>query len=134
MISLRGHHLICLNFFHGEGYDETFIDNLRNILSRVEEEGIIVTLDADDVCSACLWLKEGRCKFDESSDQEMKEMDEKAINLLGLSSGDKVHWNTIREKLPSLFTEWFSLYCRECDWRGACEKDRLFESLKDDVR
>ncbi len=130
MLSFRGHHLICINFFHGEGYDEAFIDNLRNILSRVEEEEITITVDADDVCSACLWLQGDRCEFDESSDQEMREMDERAIDLLGLSSGDKVHWYTIRKKLPSIFSHWFSLYCSDCDWKGACEKDRFFQELK----
>ncbi|MEE9524906.1 MAG: DUF1284 domain-containing protein [Thermodesulfovibrionales bacterium] len=133
MIILRGHHLICLNFFRGEGYDEAFIDNLRHILNRVKEEEITVTLDADDVCTACLWLKEDRCEFDENSCQEMREMDAKAMELLGLSSGDNVRWNTIREKLRSIFTDWFSLYCRECDWKAACEKDRQFEALKDAV-
>jgi hypothetical protein len=128
---LRGHHLICLHFFHGEGYDEAFVDNLRKVMSRVEEEEISVIADADDVCSSCLWLQENRCTFDDSADQEVKEMDGKALELLEISSGDTVRWRGIQEKLPSIFSRWFSLYCAGCYWRGACEKDGSFQELQD---
>lgn len=129
MVILRGHHLICLNFFHGEGYDEEFIDNLRQVLSRVEKEAISVVSGADDVCSSCLWLKKKRCTYAGSSDQEMKDMDRTALGLLGLSSGDMVRWRDIQEKLPYIFSRWFSSYCAECAWRGACEKKRSFQEL-----
>ena len=53
MLNLRGHHLICLNFFKGEGYDEVFIKNLEKILSKMEKENIKVVEDFDDVCKSC---------------------------------------------------------------------------------
>ncbi len=57
-------------------------------------------------------------------------MDSKALELLGLSPGSRIRWQTLRERIPEIFPVWFSLYCTECDWRGACEKDKLFRELK----
>lgn len=128
---LRGHHLVCLHFFDGEGYDEAFIKNLKNLLSRVEEEKITISFGADDVCRSCPSLKENRCLYSKNSDEEIMGMDTKALSLLALSHGDKVEWSALKEKIRKLFPEWFSLYCKECDWRNACEKNASFQKLKD---
>ncbi|MEW6715175.1 MAG: DUF1284 domain-containing protein [Nitrospirota bacterium] len=127
---LRGHHLICLNFFDGEGYDKAFIKNLKNLIDRVQEEEIIISSGADDVCISCPSIKENRCLYSENSDKEIIEMDTKALALLSLSHGDKVVWSTIKEKILKIFPEWFTLYCKECDWRNACEKNAFFQKLK----
>ncbi|MBI5675499.1 MAG: DUF1284 domain-containing protein [Nitrospirae bacterium] len=127
---LRGHHLICLNFFNGEGYDEAFIKNLQNLLSRMEEEKITIFYGTDDVCINCPYLKENRCLYSENSDREIMEMDTKALALLALSHGDKVEWSELKEKIRKIFSEWFYLYCKECDWRNACEKNASFQKLK----
>lgn len=70
MSLLRGHHLICLHFFHGEGYSEAFVRNLKEVLKRAEEE-VKVTDGADDVCRACPYLKNNRCEYDEGEDEEV---------------------------------------------------------------
>ncbi len=38
MLYLRGHHLICLHFFPGYGYDASFVESLRNVLKRAESQ------------------------------------------------------------------------------------------------
>lgn len=126
---LRGHHLICLHFFNGEGYDEVFIKNLRDTLERASEGKIMISSGADDVCAACSYLKENRCGYSENADMEILEMDNKALALLGLSCGDRVGWDTVKNNIPSIFRKWFSLYCRECDWRGACGKNSSYRKL-----
>ncbi|GBD99282.1 hypothetical protein BMS3Abin07_01317 [bacterium BMS3Abin07] len=130
MPALRGHHLICLHFFHGEGYDEAFIENLMAILERAEEQEILISACADDVCRSCPHLRDGRCLYEENADDEIRAMDGKALELLGLSPGRKVRWSTLRARIPDIFSEWFALYCRECDWRDSCEKDGFFLELK----
>ena len=131
MLKFRGHHLICLHFFNGEGYDETFIKNLRDILKRTSKEEITISSGADDVCAECSYLKNYRCCYSENADKEILEMDNKALELLGHSHNDTVRWEELENKIPGIFPEWFSLYCRECEWKGACEKNALFQqSLK----
>ena len=60
VIKLRGHHLVCLHFFKGEGYNLEYVENLAYILKRAEAgDGIEVAAGADDVCNTCPSLKEG---------------------------------------------------------------------------
>lgn len=125
---LRGHHLICLHFFDGEGYDEGFIKNLEDTLRRAEEEDVEITAGADDVCAACFHLKEGRCMQSEGADDEIRGMDVRALALLGLSIGDKVRWRAFKGGIARIFPEWHSLYCIDCDWRRVCEKNAFFLS------
>lgn len=39
MSSLRGHHLICLHFFKGEGYDAAFVENLARVIAQTKKKG-----------------------------------------------------------------------------------------------
>jgi hypothetical protein len=122
-IRLRGHHLICLHFFSGEGYDLEFIANLRNILERAGSgEEITICTGADDVCCKCSHLKGERCLVDEDSDHEIREMDRRALKLLRLSADGKVKWLLMKDKIPEIIEEWRKTYCNACGWRKACEQ------------
>ncbi len=130
---LRGHHLICLHFYNGEGYNETFIKNLRHIMNRIDDEMTTVSFGADNICTSCLHLKQGKCQSSENAEEEIREMDKKALELLELLPRDKVNWNEVKEKLPEIFSEWFSQYCSECKWKEACEKNDFFQKLKEEL-
>jgi len=130
-IKLRGHHLICLHFFRGEGYNQEFVDNLRAMLARVEagEEAEVVD-GHDDICRECPYLKGSLCAYVEEAEKEIREMDMTALKLLGLHSGNKVDWRDIRDKIPGIFGDWSGKYCFVCDWMPACKKDIGFIELK----
>ncbi len=129
MLSLRGHHLVCLHFFSGEGYDEAFIRNLRNIMSRAADEDLTITSGADDVCTSCLHLTEGRCNFRENADVEIREMDKKALDLLDLSDTGQTRWDELRELVRNIFPQWYSRFCSDCDWRETCEKNVFYRKM-----
>jgi hypothetical protein len=65
----------------------------------------------------------------DKADEAIREMDAKALALLGLSVSDKVGWNVLQNKISAIFPEWHSLYCTDCDWRGVCEKNAFFRGL-----
>ena len=122
-IKLRGHHLICLHFFRGEGYNYEFVANLKEILERAwSGEKIEICSGADDVCKKCPHLKGKMCHFDGDADNEIRKMDRIAIKLLRLSAQGKFNWSEIRDKIPEIIEEWTGLYCKTCGWRKACEK------------
>lgn len=127
LISLRGHHLICLHFFTGEGYSSEFVENLYAILERTKNENIIITYGADNVCKRCPSLIDGVCK----DEKEISEMDKTALELLKLEIKETVSWNEIRRNLPKIFNFWYRLYCIPCIYLGVCSNTYLFKSLRD---
>jgi hypothetical protein len=130
-IKLRGHHLICLHFFKGEGYNPEFVKNLREIFKRVGAgEELEVCSGADDVCKMCPYLKGKVCLYDKDAEAEIREMDRKAIKLLKTKTHERVRWQEIRERIPEIFMEWSEEYCKECDWRKVCEKTGMYRKMQ----
>ena len=131
MPALRGHHLVCLHFFRGEGYDEEFVENLRTVLKTAETERIEVRHGTDDICARCRYLDHARCQYSEAAEEGIGEMDRKALDLLKLSQGMKVKWAEIGEKIPEIFPVWHRAYCITCSWKWACEGHDRYRKLRE---
>ncbi|HET6515060.1 MAG TPA: DUF1284 domain-containing protein [Thermodesulfovibrionales bacterium] len=130
MPRLRGHHLICLRFFQGEGYSPEFVHNLTAVLNLARDGDIIEHCDGpDDICRRCPHLHDEKCRYTETAEAEVRGMDEKALSLLRLDRGKFVRWRQLRERLPEVFHEWYGLYCTRCAWKGACERDEAYRQL-----
>lgn len=127
---LRGHHLICLHFFHGEGYDETFVRNLKEILKKVKQKNLLVADGVDDVCRFCPHLRNNRCEYKEGADEKVREMDDVALRLLSTKKDEKLRWDEIRERIPKIFSFWHTNYCYGCDWLMTCKKNKFYQTLK----
>lgn len=130
MLKLRGHHLICLHFFNGEGYDSAFVENLKDVLNRSQKEEIEVCEGADAVCEKCPYLKGDKCGYDAQADNEIKKMDNKALMYLKVRPGARIKWQEIKEAVSGLFPQWFSEYCVECDWKKVCVKNQDYQKLR----
>jgi len=129
-VKLRGHHLICLHFFTGEGYNPEFITNLGEILMRVRSgETIEVCSGADDVCTMCPFLKDRICRYDNHAETEVQKMDRDATALLKIEPAMKVRWVEMQEQLQGIFKSWSADYCRSCNWRNVCEKTALYQEI-----
>jgi hypothetical protein len=133
-IKLRGHHLICLHFFTGEGYNPEFIGNLREILIRAQSgEEVEVCSGVDDVCMMCPFLKERRCHYDKHAENEIQKMDRNATRLLRIEPGMKVIWFDMQERLKGILRIWMADYCRNCNWRKVCEKTALYQEIHEKI-
>lgn len=129
MTIFRGHHLICLHFFNGKGYNSEFIENLAAALGAAGDAGIEVCYGADTVCRKCPSLREDACQYSQGADKEIKTMDQMALTLLGAVPGDRLDWQQVREKLPGIFKEWRRAWCINCGWRRACEGNDSYREL-----
>ena len=131
MPRLRGHHLLCLHFFHGEGYDKEFADNLAMVLDLLGApvRALDIVYGPDDVCVKCRHLQHGKCMHSDNADEEIRAMDAMAMRLLSVSPGKLIGWDEIRRRLPAAFPAWHAAHCRCCEWRRACEKDTLYLAL-----
>ncbi len=114
---LRGHHLICLNFFRGEGYSEDFIRNIYTVIGRGEIE---IANGPDDVCAKCPYLKYGMCNNPDYTDETIQLQDRDALRLLELRPGMVISRKAISDKLPGIIDEWRALYCIGCGYRKVC--------------
>jgi hypothetical protein len=131
-IKLRGHHLICLHFFKGEGYSPEFVTNLKEILRRVEAGvEIEVYSGADDVCKMCPYLKVEMCFYAKDAEAGIREMDKRAIELLGVKDHERVKWIDVKKKIPEIFREWAREYCKVCNWRKVCERGPEYRRIKE---
>ena len=130
MISLRGHHLICLHFFSGEGFPPEFIENLREIIKKAEAgEGVSACTGPDDICNRCPHLKAETCLYNKDADEEIGKMDLAAYALLNTKAGEEIKWPDLKEKVPGIFAVWSGQFCNVCDWKPVCEKNREFFRL-----
>ncbi len=117
---LRGHHLICLNFFRGEGYSEDFI---KNIYSIVEKQKVEVVAGPDEVCKKCPSLVDNKCANDDYTNEEILLQDKEALRLLVYKPGDITDWETISARLPLIIEEWKSEFCVNCRYLKVCFKN-----------
>jgi hypothetical protein len=129
-VKLRGHHLVCLHFFRGEGYNPEFIENLRQILRKVEGGNEIeICKEADEVCKKCPYLKEEKCFYSRNAEAGIREMDRRAVKLLRVTIGERINWVDIGEKIPEILGEWAREYCKDCDWREVCESTIKYQRM-----
>ncbi|MBE3585486.1 DUF1284 domain-containing protein [Desulfofundulus thermocisternus] len=121
MISLRGHHLICLQFYRGEGYDKRFVENLEGVLMRAEGgEEILVVSGPDDICRSCPTLRDKECVSWPGADAEIRQMDAQAMGYLGVKTGSKVRWQDIKARVMAVSREWLASFCKGCGWEEVC--------------
>ena len=114
---LRGHHLICLNFFRGEGYSEEFIENLYSVIGKEKME---IVSGPDEVCARCPYLKYNKCSNSDYTNEKILLQDKEALRLLGFKHGMTVDWKMISAKLPGIIEEWKAEFCMNCKYLGVC--------------
>ena len=122
---LRGHHLICLNFFRGEGYSEDFV---RNIYSVIGRESIEIVSGPDEVCMRCPYLKNDKCSSNEYTDDKIMHQDREALKLLGFRSGMVIDWMMISARLPLVLEKWKEEFCTGCGYQETCARSSGFHS------
>jgi len=128
-IRVRGHTLLCLQGFRGEGYSPEFVENMASIhqaLTTNPDRLIEVIASPDAICRACPHRQASGCTLNgERSEAEMVEQDRAVMLRLGLNVGDHLRWSELLERvrravsgkdLPSI--------CGTCRWLplGYCQE------------
>lgn len=119
MIYLRPHHILCIQQFKGYGYSDIFVENMFNILDRINTEEIIIKEDFDHICKKCPNLINNVC----ISDSEIHLLDSKVLNLLNIQTNKPIYFNDLKLYLSENLTEEiFYKICNCCSWykKGFC--------------
>lgn len=121
-VGLRGHHLVCLQFFEGSGYSEEFVDNLRRVLDGFQHEGAVLEAGPDDVCARCHHLgAEGECTLEPGGEQSIRALDKLAVELLQVDTGQRVDYEQVRAQVARVLRQWRAQACDGCQWATQCE-------------
>lgn len=126
MICLRGHHLVCLRFYRGEGFPHNYVENLRSVVMAAQEQGVKVVLGADQVCASCPSMKDGLCLHAPGWEDEIRAMDQAALELLGVRPEEMISWEELGARLKRCFSLWRGRFCSGCGWREACERNESY--------
>jgi uncharacterized protein len=120
-VRLRGHTLLCLQGFRGEGYSTEFIANMAAIhrmLTDHPEVLVEVLASTDAVCEACPHRHPSGCMLNgERSEEEMIEQDHEVLQRLGLKVGDRLRWYDILARIQTSVTgDDLPSICGGCRW------------------
>jgi hypothetical protein len=123
-VRLRGHHFICLQFFEGQGYSASFVDNLKSVVERVRTHPAETVAGADSVCAACPGLAaDGTCLDPLAGETEVRRIDRLAWQLLGAGPAQRLSLAEAREALSAdrdAAMRWRESACRSCTWEELC--------------
>ncbi|WP_333861788.1 DUF1284 domain-containing protein [Clostridium sp.] len=125
MLTLRAHHLLCIQGYKGYGYSKNFTANMDKIVYQLKKDTftkINVTASVDEICSCCPNnTKEKLCQYE----IKIKFLDKNTLNLLNLKSNQTYTYehilNIIHEKINH---KNFENICSTCKWfkYGYCQK------------
>lgn len=128
-ISIRGHTLLCLQGFKGEGYSPEFVANLSAIhrsLSSFSGERVKVVDRPDRVCSACPHLDPAGCRLNGAgSEEEMKAQDRAVMARLRIAEGEILSWKEILDRIArAVQGSDLPQICGNCRWLplGYCKE------------
>lgn len=121
LIRLRGHTLLCLQGFRGEGYSPAFVENMATIFRTFTdhpETWVEVLASPDVVCGACPHQQPSGCTLNGvRSEGEMQDQDRIVLKKLGLEVGSRVHWRDILERIrQSVCGDDLPSICGTCRW------------------
>jgi hypothetical protein len=128
-LAIRGHTLLCLQGFRGEGYSPDFIRNMTEIHRRLAEDpALVVTVvdSPDAVCRACPHLSAEGCRLNgPGSEGEMKAQDGEVLRRLGLEKGKGYPWGEILDRIGRrIVPPDLDDICGDCRWLplGYCKE------------
>lgn len=115
MLTLRYHHLLCLNLYQGLGYNDVFalqMNAVTQFLAAQPHTAVALNVGSDDLCRCCPYCVDGLCSQGNVDVIAMDEVIKNCLNLPECSS-----WNDIKIRLRrNLSLSVFDKCCSNCSW------------------
>lgn len=122
-IPIRPHHGMCLAYFEGKGYSDGFSRHMQDILDLFLKNVLVrLTIDMDDICSACPNNQMGIC----TSQEKVMDYDRKVLSLCKLSEGQVMDFmdfaHLVQDNILSPGKR--CQICSGCQWESICSKKK----------
>lgn len=133
-MQIRAHHIFCIQGFIGKGYSEQFIENMENIIVKLNRCNplIEVTNAPDCICTACprLEIIDSQSTNDKIKligcevETKVKMLDKKVADALGIDFEEHYRYSELLKKMKYIDEEKFNNICSKCQWYslGYCKK------------
>lgn len=121
--NVRAHHGLCMSFFEGKGYSDSFTANMAEKKMLLEKDPIVKIVDcADEVCKACPHNDGGVC----SSLGKVAGYDSAVLERCGIKSGTELHWKEFSKLVHDniIGAKKLSEVCGDCQWYSICGRDQ----------
>ena len=117
--TIRGHHGMCLAFFHGKGYSKEFVDNMTAIKEDLKSDPLVkIVRETEDICACCPNNINNKCQ----SFYKVLRYDNEVLKACGLKSGDVLPYSAfeklVKEKI--LVQGFREKICGDCQWSSIC--------------
>ncbi|MGI6265038.1 MAG: DUF1284 domain-containing protein [Acutalibacteraceae bacterium] len=119
VFSIRPHHLLCLTFFEGKGYDDAFVSQMSAVHRALNGgDAAVIAAGADDICAACPHNRDGVC----DTEDKVRRYDAAVTALCALSPGEQRSWSQWRTLADQRILRPGRLkeICGDCEWAGVC--------------
>lgn len=118
---LRPHHLLCINFFVGKGYDDNFTSNMQSIVTQLRSnprQVITLVCGEDLICRCCPNLIKGLC----NSQEKVQSYDSRVLEMCDLLPGQKYEYHFLSQQVKEqiLYKDALSSICGDCAWFSFC--------------
>ena len=124
-VRLRGHHLLCLLTYKGEGYGPAFVANLDRIAARLTAgEDAVLVAGPDDICAPLTLAGDApHCDLARVGERDRRALAAVAT-LLGrrLGPGDRIALDpaTVGHLRQAFTTGSIRSACAGCGWDSLC--------------
>lgn len=118
---LRAHHGMCLSFFEGKGYSDTFTKHMEQVQKMMElNPRVMLVAQSDMICEKCPNLKEGRCL----SADKVRTYDEEVLKYCGVQENQEISWKEFHALVEEniLLKGKRKEICKDCQWEEICSK------------
>ncbi len=120
-MKLRPHHLLCTQFYKGNGYNEEFVehmDYITDILRNKENFCVDVIYSTDDICSKCPHMLDiNLCR----TNDKVNTLDNKVIKYFNIEE-NKYNYKEVTRFIRENITKEILLdTCSDCSWFEYCD-------------
>lgn len=118
--NIRPHHLVCIEFFVGNGYSDEFTSNMRNVIRTLALDPILTsTAKADGVCAKCPNMIDGVCKTCDKVDR----YDREVLKAIEVADGETAKYTELQKKVREkiIYSGKRESICGDCEWSELCK-------------
>ncbi len=120
MISIRAHHLLCIQGFQKYGYSDEFVENMEKVIGYLSDPQTVIKIitGCDVLCFSCPHHQDGLC----TKNNHLSKIDYKVLDVTGLKENvtmkAKEAISLVNAKFDSISA--VESVCGGCEWKEKC--------------